>query len=122
MTLADIRAPDVLSTSPCISDDEIQFLWVTDLREEGLRSGMLIYRGEPCAYQFVAQREDGMNVYSCYAVLRLTLDQYAQEKKWHEQLRKRGGKGKRIEWWYKAYRQRESPNYSSCEVIGWFER
>jgi len=69
----------------------------------------------------VGEREEG--AYSCrrFAVLRLTPAQVAEEMRWHEELRQRVGGGRNWDWWMGEYRRRARPNYSACEVIGWFE-
>ena len=120
MTLADMAYPEKRLRVPRIAYDDLRFLWVTDYRDD-VRSGMLMYCGEECWYQVFAERENGASVYRSFAVLRLSPAQVADEMRWHGQLRERVGEGRNWEWWIEVYRERTSPDYSVCEVIGWFE-
>jgi hypothetical protein len=86
-----------------------------------LQSGILNYAGEICGYERVGVREEGTGRYRRFAVLRLSPDQVAEETRWHEELRPQVGKGRDWDWWMEAYRQRTQPDYSGCEVVGWFE-
>jgi hypothetical protein len=122
MILSDIIAdPDNCLCVPCIACHDLQPLWVTDYSDH-VRSGMLVYCGEKCAYQVFAERKDGVGIYHSFAVLRLSPEQVAGEIRWHDQLRKRVGEGRDWDWWIGEFRQRALPDYSACEVIGWFER
>lgn len=120
VTLADITDPEKCLLIPRIPSDQIRGLWLTDYRD-GPRSGMLMYRGEECWYEIVAEYEEGASLYRRFAVLRLSPEQLADEKRWHEQLQKRVGKGRDFDWFIDEYRNRTLPNYTACEVLGWFE-
>jgi len=117
MTLADITGTCQWVRIPRIAHDKLRFLWLTDYRE-GPRSGMIVYRGEVCAYELVSDHGDEPRR---FAVLRLSPKQSEVEMEQHRQWQQRVGKGRPWDWWIKAYRQRTRPDYSACEVIGWFE-
>jgi hypothetical protein len=114
----------IVPNDPAIESEHLRSLWVMDYDIEptvGVRSGMVLFRGERCAYQLVATREDEYGVRGQFAVLRLSREQLEQEVKWHEQLVQQVGDGKELEWFIERYREREKPDYSACEVLGWFE-
>jgi hypothetical protein len=120
MTLADITGPDDCRRVPRIHDGELRFLWVTSFTDD-VRSGILEYAGETFGYQRVGVREEGTGLYHQFAVLRLSSDQVNAAIRWHEELRRWVGSGRDWDWWMVAYRRRTRPDYSACEVIGWFE-
>src|SRR5262249_30509580 len=121
MTLVEMTGSGDCSCVPRIDYGSLRFLWVTDFSDAILRSGVLEYAGETCAYELVGEREEGASWYRRFAVLRLSPDQAAEETRWHEGSRQRAGGGRDWDWWQQVYRQRSRPDYSGCEVIGWFE-
>ena len=138
LTLADLTGPDGLRRAPRIDRSEIRLLWHADYWD-GPKSGMLLYRGEECWFEVVAEAdEDEDGWYRRFAVLRLTPEQRAEERQWHELFRRCVGRhtdydesGRRAlgaleprERWaefYDAYRERTPPDFSGSEVLGWFE-
>jgi hypothetical protein len=139
LTLADITGLDDLLTAPHIDRAEVQVLWHADYWD-GPRSGMLLYRGEECWFEVVAESEDdAAGWHRRFAILRLSPEQHAEELQWHELFREKVGghtdydaQGQRPvgalkprERWhefYDAYQQRTPPDFSGNEVLGWFER
>jgi hypothetical protein len=140
LTLADITGPDDYSRAPQIDGAEVRLLWHVDFWD-GPRSGMLAYRGQECWYQVVAQSEDDdAGWYRRFVVLRLSPEQYAEERRWHELFRAKVGvhtdyeeqkQRPRVgflwprEHWrefYEPYQRRTPPDFSGNEVLGWFER
>jgi hypothetical protein len=138
MMLADIAGPDDCLRAPRIDYANLRLLWHDDYWD-GPRSGMLLYHGEECWFEVVAESEDDAAVwYRRFAVLRLSPEQHAEESRWHELFRRCvghhtdydqsgqlpvGALQPRERWaeFYDAYRQRVPPDFSGCEVIGWFE-
>jgi hypothetical protein len=136
-TLADIAGPDGCERVPRIDRAEVRLLWHSSYWD-GPRSGMLVYHGEPCWFEVVAESEaGGEGGYRRVAVTRLSPDQLAEEQRWHDLFRQKVGvhndydeRGQRV-WalqpverhreFYEAYRQRTPRDLSGCEVLGWFE-
>jgi hypothetical protein len=140
LTLADVSGPDGYLHTPRIDRSEVRFLWHADYWD-GPKSGMLLYRGEECWFEVVAENEDvSMDAwYRRFIVLRLSPGQRAEEWRWHELFREKVGahtdyeeSGRRPveslrprEMWqefYDAYRHRTPQEHSGNEVLGWFER
>jgi len=121
MTLAEITGWDDCSLVPCIDRGNTKPLWVTDLSGGVLRSGLLEYMGAVCGYELVEEREEKMTVLRRFALLRLSPAQIAEEFRWREDVQRRVGGGRDVAWWDELFRQRTRPDYSGCEVIGWFE-
>ena len=122
LTLSELKG--AVPDCPPLDPDQFRQLWVTDFDVEpwtGVRSGMLLYRGAQCAYQIIARLEEKYVIRQQFAVLRLSHDQVAAELEWHEQHKMRVGGGKTVDWHIEEYRQRNKPDYSGCEVLGWFE-
>jgi len=122
VTFAELNG--AVQSCPVIEPEQRRGLWVTDYEVEpwiGVRSGILLFRDEKCAYQFVAEREGEFGPHLQYAVLRLSADQLDQEVIWHEEVRRQTGNGQTLDWWIERYRERNKPDYSACEVVGWFE-
>jgi hypothetical protein len=138
LTLTDVTGPDGIQRAPRIDRADVRLLWHADYWD-GPRSGMLLYRGEECWFEVVAESEDDAAGWCRrFAVLRLSLDQHAEEQRWHELFRRCVGRyadydesGERPvgalelrERWaefYDTYRQRTRPDFSGNEVLGWFE-
>jgi hypothetical protein len=120
MTLADMTDPEGYLRLPRIAYDQLRFLWITDYRDD-VRSGVLIYQGELCWYQVVVEHDEAADSYRRFAVLRLSAEQIAFEKRWHEQLQESTGEGRDWMWFIEAYRRRTPPDYTACEALGWFE-
>jgi hypothetical protein len=138
LTLADVTVPDGLQRAPRIDRAEVRLLWYCDFWD-GPRSGMLVYRGEECWFEVVAENEgDLIGWYRRFAVLRLSHEQHAEEVRWHELFRRCVGRHtdfnasgretlgtmepkERHAEFYDAYSQRTPPDFSSNEVLGWFE-
>jgi len=140
LTLADIIGSEDYRRAPQIAREEVRFLWCVDFWD-GPRSGLLVYRGEECWFQIVAESEDdNSNWYRRFLVLRLTAEQHAEECRWHELFRTKvgvhtdydqqeqrpaiGNIGPREHWneFYDLYQQRTPPDFSGNEVLGWFEQ
>jgi hypothetical protein len=139
LTLADITGPEGYRRTPQIGCDEVRLLWHADFWD-GPRSGMLTYRGEECWFQVASESEDdNSDWYRRFVVLRLSPAQHAEECRWHELFRTKVGihtdhdERQRLpaegiwprEHWhefYDPYRQRTPPDFSSNEVLGWFQR
>jgi hypothetical protein len=136
LTLAETAGDRYLS-APRIAGDEVQLLWPSDYWD-GPLSGLLVFRGERCWFQNVAENEDFTDPaawYRRFVVLRLTSEQLEDELYWHDLFRKHVGthtdygaeRGEVLpreqhRHFYDAYRLRKPPDYSDCEVLGWFER
>jgi hypothetical protein len=139
LTLADISGPKDYLRAPHIDRADVRLLWHVDFWD-GPRSGMLVYRGEECWFQVVAEsKDDDTAWYRRFVVLRLSPEQHAEECRWHELFRSKVGVHTDYEapeqrpavgylwpreWWhefYYAYRQRTPPDFSANEVLGWFE-
>jgi hypothetical protein len=139
LTLADITDPEGYRRTPQIACDQVRLLWHVDFWD-GPRSGMLVYLGEECWFQVVAEsEEDASDWYRRFVVLRLTQEQHAEECRWHELFRAKVGvhtdydeqqrrptKGfvwPRENWdeFYEPYRNRTPRDFSGNEVLGWFE-
>jgi hypothetical protein len=140
LTLADITGPEDYLRAPRIDGADVRLLWHADFWD-GPRSGMLVYRGEECWFQVIAESEDdNPDWYRRFVVLRLTPEQHAEEKRWHELFRAKVGVHADYEkqetrpqvgflwpcehWheFYDPYRQRTPPDFSANEVLGWFGR
>jgi hypothetical protein len=140
LTVADISGPDGYLRVPQIDPAELRLLWHADFWD-GPRSGMLLYRGEECWFQVIAENEDEQaNWYRRFLLLRLTPEQHAEECYWHQLFRAKVGVHTDYveqeprppvgflwpqEHWhefYEPYRQRTPPDFSANEVLGWFER
>jgi hypothetical protein len=138
LTLADITGPDDYLRAPQVDRAEIRLLWHVDFWD-GARSGMLLYRGEECWFQVVAESEDyNPHWYLRFVVLRLTPEQHAEECRWHELFRTKVGVHTdydkqeqravgflrpRERWheFYGPYQRRTPPEFSGNQVLGWFE-
>jgi hypothetical protein len=138
MRLADIVGPADCLRAPRIDCAEVRLLWHADYWD-GPRSGMLLYDGKEFWYEVVAESEDeAAGWYRRSAVLRLSPEQHAEEWRWHELFRRCVGGHTDYEesgeqpvarpqpqdrWaeFSDAYRQRTPPDFSGCEVLGWFE-
>jgi hypothetical protein len=120
MMLADLTGPDDCCRVPHIDYGDLRFLWLTNVAD-GPRSGVLEYAGGMCGYELVGERVEEASLYHQFAVFRLAADQIAEETRRHKDLKQRACGGRDLEWWMEAYRQRTPPDYSGCEVIGWFE-
>jgi hypothetical protein len=138
LTLADITAPGGLERAPRLDRAEVRLLWHADYWD-GARSGMLRYRGESCWFEVIAENDDdAAGWYRWFAVLRLSPEQHAEELRWHELFqrcvgthtdydeagqRPVGALQPRERWaeFYETYRQRTPPDFTSNEVLGWFE-
>lgn len=139
LTFADITSSkDAYHLAPRIDRDDVRLLWHVDYWDSP-RSGILLYQGKPCWFQVVAEnKDDDASWYRRFAVLTLSAEQLAEEQRWHELFRECVGghtdydeHGKRplgsvqprerAEEFYTAYRQRTPPDFSKCEVLGWFE-
>ena len=137
---ADFTGADDYLRAPRIGFSEVRLLWYSDFWD-GPRSGMLVYRGEQCWFQVIAEnRDDEPAWYRRFAVLRLTPEQHAEECRWHELFRTKVGVHTdyeeppqrppvgylwpREQWheFYEPYRRRTPPDFSANEVLGWFER
>jgi hypothetical protein len=138
LTLADVTGPDGIQRAPRIDRAEVRLLWHADFWD-GPHSGMLLYRAEECWFEVFAESEDdAAGWYRRFAVLRLSLEQHAEELRWHELFRRcvgthtdygeseqrpAGALQPRERWaeFYDAYNQRTPPDFSGNEVLGWFE-
>ena len=121
-TFAEMKG--AVPSCPAIESEQRRALWVTDYDIEswiGVRSGIVLFRGEKCSCQFVATREGEFGPHLQYAVLRLSTDQLEQELKWHAHVQRQIGSGQTLDWWIERHRERNKPDYSPCEVLGWFE-
>ena len=138
VTLADIAAPNGYLRAPRIDRAEVRLLW-HDAFWDGPRSGMLLYCGEDCWFEVVAENEDDATAwYRRFVVLRLSREQHAEELRWHELFRVNvgahtdyneeghspvGSLQPRERWqkFYEAYERRNPRDFSGNEVLGWFE-
>jgi hypothetical protein len=139
LTLADFNRPEDYLRTPQIAREDVRLLWHVDFWD-GPRSGMLVYHGEECWFQIVAESEDAdSDWYRRFVVLRLTADQHTEEFRWHELFRTNVGVDTdydeqeqrpttgylwpREHWhtFYDPYRLRTPPDFSGNEVVGWFE-
>jgi hypothetical protein len=121
MVLAEVTDWDSCARAPHIGYENVRFLWVTDITGLRLLSGMLEYGGETCAYLLVGEREEGTRLDRRFVVVRLSPTQTAEEMRWHDGVKQKVGEGRDWQWWDEVYRQRLKPDYSQCEVVGWFE-
>jgi hypothetical protein len=121
---------------PHIDRTEVRLLWHADYWD-GPRSGMLLYCGEECWFQIIAESEDDASGWfrQC-AVLRLSTKQHAEEVRWHvlfrdkvgahteydEQGQRRLGAPRqpRERWkeFYDVYPQGSPPDFTGNEVLG----
>lgn len=141
LTLADMSVPNAYLQVPQIDRAEVRLLWHSDFWD-GPRSGMLVFRGEECWFEVVAENDDDPTTtwYRRFGILRLTPEQHAEECKWHELFRTKVGVHTDYdeqqnrpsvgflwpeEQWhefYGPYRNRVPHDFSCNEVLGWFER
>jgi hypothetical protein len=138
LTFSDARESHGYLRSPRIEPHEIRLLWHCDYWD-GPISGMLVYRGEQCWFQVVAENETD-DWFRRFVVIRLTPEQLADELRWHELFRQKVGlhtdydeHGHREldkslhprEHWrefYDAYQHRTPHDFATNGVLGWFER
>jgi hypothetical protein len=125
---------------PQIPRSELQLLWHADYWD-GPRSGLVLYRGERCWFEVVAENDDEDEPYVCwrlFAVLRLTPDPLAEEERWHALFREKVGthtdydasgvrhvgqlRPQKEGWdFYAAWAARTPMNPDDNEVLGWFD-
>jgi hypothetical protein len=102
-------------------------------------SGMLLIDGETCWFEMIVENENEHEKwYRRFAIIRLSPDQLAEERNWHDLFRQHVGmhtdyendghrKANAIlpqEGWhhfYDRYNQRTKPDYSVNTILGWFE-
>lgn len=139
VTLGEVERDNDLSRIPRIDPAEIRLLWHVDFWD-GPKSGVLSYRGEQFWFQLLLENDDDITSwYRRFVVVRLSEEQLADERRWHELFRQHVGvhtdydeRGQSAvspvqprEWWdrfYTPYQQRLRPDLSSNEVVGWYER
>jgi hypothetical protein len=136
LTRAGISGPTGYLRAPRIDPAAVRLLWHVDFWD-GPRSGMLLYRGEERWFELVAEGDEA-GWYRRFVVLRLSPEQHAEERRWHDLFRQHvglhtdydpqgqrpvGALRPRAQWqgFYDAYRQRTSADFSGNEVLGWFE-
>ena len=90
---------------------------------------MLLYRGERCWFEVVAENDpDAEGWYRRFAVVRLTPEQVAEERRWEELFRENVGYHPNLQprdrWskFYEAYQRRTPLDISRNEALGWFEQ
>jgi hypothetical protein len=123
---------------PLIDRDEIHLLWHSDFWD-GPRSGMLLYRGDEFWFEVIAESaDDVIGWYRRFAVIKLSMEQHAEEWRWHRLFQENVGAhtdyddaGQRPlgslqpeEKWprfYQEYRNRMPRDFSGNEVVGWFQ-
>lgn len=138
MTLAEITAGGDYQHAPRIDRAEVRLLWHDDFWD-GPMSGMLLYRGQECWFQMVAESEDDASGwYRRFVVLQLSPEQHAEELRWHGLFqrsvgghsdypeigqRAAGDVRPREQWsaFYDSYRKRTPRDFSGCDISGWFE-
>jgi hypothetical protein len=136
--LGEILARDGYKLVPRIDRADVHLLWHSAFWD-GPLSGMVLYRGELCWCQMVAESDpDSAEWYRHFAVIRLSDEQRAEEQRWHDLFREKVGRHTdydenqqrpvgelrpREEWpsFYDAYCERTPQDFSANEVLGWFE-
>lgn len=138
-TFAQVLQSDGHLLVPFAAKHDVRLLWHCDYWD-GPRSGMLEYREERCWFELISENDDPdlIQWYRRFAIIRLTSEQLAEEERWHELFRtnvgghtdydldgREPGKGlrPREEWhrYYDFYRTRNPRDFSSNEVLAWFE-
>jgi hypothetical protein len=130
---------------PKIHMQEIRFLWIHDYYDYA-RTGMAVYRGEKCWFAIASEdsiRDD--HLFSDFVLVRLRPEQFTELEYRHELFKKYVG-----DYWdydedgtrarktqnpglhyhqtgqhhlfYDAMKNREQPDLSGNELIGWYER
>lgn len=136
-TLADITGPGGLDLAEQIERSHVRLVWASEYWD-GPKSGILDFNGESCWFIVIGENEHDDGWYRRFAILRLSSAQFSDETRWHELFRRCVGKHMdyyhdeqppnvalepRERWaeFYDAYQRRILPDYSSNEVLGWFE-
>lgn len=131
---------DAYRQLPQAAHGDFQLLWHCDYWDSP-RSGLLLYRGERCWFEVLAENDEEDEPYVWwrrFAIVRLTPEQLAEEEYWHALFRQKVGthtdydetgvrcKGElhsKSEWrdFYAAYALRTPMNLDNNEVLAWFE-
>jgi hypothetical protein len=139
-TFGDIsKQPDGYRALPQAPLTAVTLLWHSDFWD-GPRSGLLVYAGEQCWFEVVAENDDPdlAGWYRRFAIIRLTPAQLADEQRWHELFRanvgwhtdyvkdapdRYAGLRPREQWraFYDLYEKRVPLDLSGNEVLAWFE-
>jgi hypothetical protein len=138
VTLGAVLAARDLNVVPRVDRAAIRLLWHDDFWD-GPTSGMLRYQGEDFWFQMFEESEDeASDWYRRFLIVRLSADQLADERYWHELFRENvgthadydehghrpvGSMKPKDRWgaFYGPYRQRTSPDLTENEVVGWWE-
>jgi hypothetical protein len=139
-TLATFVVPEDFQHVPQVPYSEVQHLWNVDYWK-GPIAGMLRYQGERLWFQLIGGTDslEG-NRPRQYAIIRLTREQCDDERLWHAEffnamLRISDPGSRSFDWspmevmqgreqipeCLVTYRERNRPDYSQNEIVGWFE-
>ncbi len=137
-TLGDVKATKNLSQITRLDGAAIRLLWHVDFWD-GPICGLLSYGGEDLWFEMMEENEDATaSWYRRYLIVRLSAEQLADERRWHELFRQHVGthndyddKGARVtgatkprsQWdeFYGPYSKRVVPDLASNTVVGWWE-
>ena len=144
MNLLEMRAhPDRYAVVAKIDRKDVRLLWHSGYYD-GPYNGLLVYREQKLWFEMLDESvghpgdPQYPGWYRRYAILRLTREQLEIEEKWHELFREKVGahtdydeNGSRPigqvmprEMWNEFYEpavKRTPEDFSSCEVVGWYE-
>ena len=134
----DVQVSKDLRQIQRIDRDAIRLLWHVDFWD-GPTSGLLSYAGEDLWFEMVEENEDTTaSWYRRYVIVRLSEEQLADERRWHELFREHVGTHTdydengaratgvtkpRSEWdeFYGPHSKRVAPDLASNTVVGWWE-
>lgn len=135
----ELNSDEIPEVLLAIQFDDIQLLWHSDFYD-GMLSGMLKYKRRYYWCQAIAEndnRDDNNPLwYRRFAVISLTQEQIKEERYWHKLFRKHVGthtdyqNNKRVgkvhsirdmSKFYTPFASRQERDFSSNEVIGYFE-
>lgn len=136
LTLIECRDNDGYLRVPRIGRGDVRLLW-HDGYWDGPMSGLLVFQGEECWFEMVAESETE-TWYRRFAIVRLSPEQLAEERRWHELFQRfvgthtdysESGRGEAgtvhpREWhrgFYDQYEHRTPRDFSHNPVLAWFE-
>ena len=127
-TFGEISQLGTYAALPQIPVNEVQIVWIVE-SWDGPRSGVLLYRGERCWFEVVAENNsDDAGWYRRFAVVELTREQAAEEQRWQELFEEKVGHHPNLQprdrWpeFYEPYQHRTPVDVSRNQALGWFER